>query len=237
MEEIDLKELFTILMERIWLILITALVAGALVFGFTKLFIKPMYTSSIKMYVNNSTGIKPDRTSGDIYAAQAIVDTYITIIQSDTILNEVISQSGVPYTTGQLHNMISSRSLNNTEVFQVNVSSTDPTEAATLANSIADTAPAYLTEIVSGSSVKIIDRATVNEIPVSPNVLTNTMIGLVLGFMLAIGYVLLVSLMDTRIKTEQDLAKISDLPVLGAISDFNNASRQGYGYASKSEVM
>lgn len=233
MEEIDLKELFMILMDRIWLIIITTLLAGVLVFGFTKLFIRPQYTSSIKMYVNNTTGIKSDRTSGDINAAQAIVDTYITIIQSDTVLNEVINRTQVPYTPGILHGMISSRSLNNTEVFQVNVTAPDPMEAATLANAVADTAPEFLTEIVSGSSVKIIDRPVINENAVSPNYLTNTMIGLVLGFMLAVGYVLLVSLMDTRIRTEQDLSKITDLPVLGAISEFTSVSKQVYGFTSR----
>lgn len=233
MEEIDLKELFMILMDRIWLIIITTLLAGALVFGFTKLFIRPQYSSSIKMYVNNTTGIKSDRTSGDINAAQAIVDTYITIIQSDTVLNEVINRTEVPYTPGQLHGMISSRSLNNTEVFEVSVTTGDPTEAAMLANAVADTAPEFLTEIVSGSSVKIIDRAVINENAVSPNFLTNTMIGLVLGFMLAVGFVLLVSLMDTRIRTEQDLIKITELPVLGAISEFTSASNQVYGFTSR----
>lgn len=237
MEEIDLKELFLILWHRIWIIILVTILSGAVVFGFTRFLIKPKYTSSIKMYVNNSTTSKANMSSSDIAAAQSLVDTYITIIQSDTVLTDVIGRSNSKYTTGQLNKMISARSLNNTEVFQVNVTSEDPNEAQTLANSIADTAPEYLSDIVTGTSVKIIDRAKFSDVPTSPNILSNTMIGLVAGFMLASGLILLVSLMDTRIKTEQDLQRITDLPILGAISDFENASSNNYGYAMSSEVI
>lgn len=235
MEEIDLKELMMILLHRIWLIIGATILAGALVFGFTKLFVKPQYTSSIKMYVNNSTSSKGNMSSADLSAAKSIVDTYITIIESDTVLSDVISNAESDLTTSQLSQMISARSLNNTEVFQVNVTNPDPTDAYNLANSIADTAPDYLTEIVEGTAVKIIDRAKFNDIPVSPNYLQNTLIGMVLGFMLATGLVLLLSFMDTRIKSEQDLQKVSDLPVLGAISDFNNA--RDTAYSLNSEVI
>lgn len=237
MEEIDLKELFLILWHRIWIIILVTILSGAVVFGFTRFLVKPKYTSSIKMYVNNSTTSKANMSSSDIAAAQSLVDTYITIIQSDTLLTDVIGRSNSLYTTGQLNKMISARSLNNTEVFQVNVTSEDPNEAQALANSIADTAPEYLSDIVTGTSVKIIDRAKFSDVPTSPNILSNTMIGLVAGFMLASGLILLVSLMDTRIKTEQDLQRITDLPILGAISDFENASSNNYGYAMSSEVI
>ncbi|KAF5052537.1 putative capsular polysaccharide biosynthesis protein YwqC [anaerobic digester metagenome] len=237
MEEIDLKELFLILWHRIWIIILVTILSGAVVFGFTRFLVKPKYTSSIKMYVNNSTTSKANMSSSDIAAAQSLVDTYITIIQSDTVLTDVIGRSNSLYTTGQLNKMISARSLNNTEVFQVNVTSEDPNEAQALANSIADTAPEYLSDIVTGTSVKIIDRAKFSDVPTSPNILSNTMIGLVAGFMLASGLILLVSLMDTRIKTEQDLQRITDLPILGAISDFENASSNNYGYAMSSEVI
>lgn len=237
MEEIDLKELFLILWHRIWIIILVTILSGAVVFGFTRFLVKPKYTSSIKMYVNNSTTSKANMSSSDIAASQSLVDTYITIIQSDTLLTDVIGRSNSLYTTGQLNKMISARSLNNTEVFQVNVTSEDPNEAQALANSIADTAPEYLSDIVTGTSVKIIDRAKFSDVPTSPNILSNTMIGLVAGFMLASGLILLVSLMDTRIKTEQDLQRITDLPILGAISDYENASSNNYGYAMSSEVI
>ncbi len=237
MEEIDLKELMMILLHRIWLIIGATILAGALVFGFTRLFVKPQYTSSIKMYVNNSTSSKGNMSSADLSAAKSIVDTYITIIESDTVLSDVISTAESDLTTSQLSQMISARSLNNTEVFQVSVTNPDPTDAYNLANSIADTAPDYLTEIVEGTAVKIIDRAKFNDVPVSPNYLQNALIGMVLGFMLATGLVLLLSFMDTRIKSEQDLEKISYLPILGAITDFENASNLNYGFSLKGEVI
>lgn len=237
MEEIDLRELFTILLQKFWIIMLATLLAGSIAFGVTRLLIKPQYTSSIKMYVNNSTAVKDDITSGDIQAAQSLVDTYITIIQSETVLTDIIQTASSVYSTDQLDKRISARSLNNTEVFEVSVTTGDPQEAFNLANAVADVSPQYLADIVSGTSVKIIDRAKFSATPTSPNTVSNTLIGLVAGFMLSCGIIILLSLADTRIQSEADLAKVTDLPVLGAITEFGSTSQAGYGYRTRSEVI
>ncbi|HHX71725.1 MAG TPA: hypothetical protein GX701_02210 [Clostridiales bacterium] len=228
--ELDLKELIQILLRGIHIIIAATLVAGLIAFIITHFVITPLYSASIKLYVDNSTEMTTSITSSDVAAAQSLVDTYITIIQSDTVLDEVIAANDSPYSTEELMKKISASALNRTEVLKVVVTTPDPQEAYELANSIAEIAPKHLSHIVSGSSVKIIDRAKVPQVPSSPNYKKNIAVGLLLGFILACAFVIIRDLLDTRIKNETDLNRLIDLPVLGSITEFGEATKPGNGY-------
>jgi capsular polysaccharide biosynthesis protein len=110
------------------------------------------------------------------------------------------------------------------------MTSSSPAEAAALANTVAEVAPEHLSEIVIGSSVKIVDAAKTPSEPSSPSYMMNCAIGLLLGAMLAVLVVALRAALDARILAEPDLLGISDLPILGSVTDFSVAGRQGYGY-------
>lgn len=228
--ELDLRELIQILLRGIWIVIASTLSAGLIVFLITHFIITPLYSASIKLYVDNSTEMTTSITSSDVAAAQSLVDTYIAIIQSDIVLDEVIAANDSHYSTGALLKMISASSLNKTEVLKVAVTSPDPQEAYEFANSIAEIAPGHLSSIVSGSSVKIVDRAKVPQVPSSPNYKKNIAVGLLLGFILACAFVIIRDLLDTRIKNETDLNRLVDLPVLGSITEFSEATKPGNGY-------
>jgi capsular polysaccharide biosynthesis protein len=228
--ELDLKELIQILLRGIHIIIAATLVAGLIAFIITHFVITPLYSASIKLYVDNSTEMTTSITSSDVAAAQSLVDTYITIIQSDTVLDEVIAANDSPYSTEELMKKISASAMNRTEVLKVTVTTPDPQEAYELANSIAEIAPKHLSHIVSGSSVKIIDRAKMPQAPSSPNYKKNVAIGLLLGFIIACAFVIIRDLLDTRIKNETDLNRLIDLPVLGSITEFSEATKPGNGY-------
>jgi capsular polysaccharide biosynthesis protein len=125
-------------------------------------------------------------------------------------------------------------------MFEVSISSPYPELSAQLVNVIAKVAPDEIAEIVEGSSTKIIDYAEVPEKPYTPSYQKNVMMGFLLGFVLAAAYVCLATLLDKRIRTEDDLEQLFHLPVLGVIPDFeakpskNTKYSYGYEYASKS---
>ena len=62
----------------------------------------------------------------------------------------------------------------------------------------------------------------------SPSFTKNTIFGALIGAVLAVGVIVLQMLMDVRIKSEDDLAKISQMPVLGSIPDFTSQRKGGY---------
>ncbi|MCD8380907.1 MAG: Wzz/FepE/Etk N-terminal domain-containing protein, partial [Lachnospiraceae bacterium] len=221
---IHLDELFKLLLKHIAVILLsTVLLAGA-AYVYSAYFITPLYQSSIKMYVNNSVNSSTSTsiTSSDITASQYLVETYAVVLTSYPTLNEVIEQTGVPYTYDELCSMISTSAIDETEVFKVTVTSADPVEAAEIANAIAEIAPDEIADIISGSSVKVIEYARVATSKSSPNVKKYLLLGAMAGFVLSCGCIMLLSLLQNGLTTEEkirrdfkDKAVLSVIPQMG----------------------
>ncbi len=235
--EISLRELSICLWERKWFILSATIVVGAVLLLITKLLITPKYQASIRMYVNNKTETSTSLTSSDMTAAKSLVDTYITIIQSNSLLDSVIKKTGGKYTPKDIRSMMSAGAVNGTEVFTVSITGPSAEDCAKLANAIADAAPDIITNIVDGSSVKVIDRASVPVLPVSPGVTKNTAIGAFLGFLLSSLIAVLVYMFDNTIYTEDDIKDFCTLPVLGIFQDFDQSRTERYGQEYKSGRM
>ncbi len=221
---IHLGELFKLLLRHIGIILLTTLLLGGAGFAYSAFLITPLYQTSIKMYVNNTVNSSSSTsiTSSDLTAAQNLVDTYAVVLTSYPTLNEVIEQTGVPYTYEELSSMISTASIDDTEVFQVTVTSADPVEAAEIANAIAEIVPDQIMEVISGSSVKVIEYARVPTSKSSPSISRYTLVGAMLGFILSCGGVMLYSLVQNGMSTEEkirrdfkDKAILSVIPQMG----------------------
>lgn len=238
--EIDLLRLLQALWRKAWAILLaTAIFATAFLAG-TALFIKPKYKAAALMYVNSSNisvgGTKVSISQSELTAAQTLVDTYIVILNTRTTLEDVIEQSGVPYTYEELmkKEMISAAAVNGTEVFSIEVTSTDPAEAELMANTIARILPEKIASIVEGSSARIVDYAVVPAEKDSPSLTKNALIGAILGFVLACGVVVVLELLDEQIHDSDYLSETYDIPVLAVIPDLLS-SNSGNDYYQSAE--
>ena len=230
-KEISLKELFICIWDKLWIILISTIVFGIAAFLITEFFIVPQYKATISMYVNNKTEATGSLTTSDVAAAKSLVDTYITIIESNSVLEDIVDNASFDCTPAQIKSMMSAKSLNGTEVFEVSITTDSPEKSAEMANLIADLSPNKISEIVEGSSVKIIDLAKVPTEPVSPSMSKNVSIACLLGLILSCFIVVLVHMFDTTIYSEDDIKEFCTLPVLGIFSDFNQVSSNKYGYS------
>ncbi len=233
MKELNLSELLSALLRKAWLIVICALLAGAVAFVYTANFITPLYRSRITVYVNNTNReeVSNEVSSSSLSASQKLVNTYIRILQSEAVLTTVAEKIGGGISSGAIRGQMSASALGETEVFEVSISNKDPKKAAEIANAIADVAPAKIEEIIEGSSTKIIDRAKPATAPYTPNKTRNATLGMVLGAVIAALVVVVQTLMDVRVKGEEDLAAISSAPVLGMIPDLAADMRGQYGYS------
>ena len=237
-KDINLSEIVTALIRKAWLIVVCAVVAGSLAFAYTANFITPLYRSSVKIYVNNKQQTSTSQSTGvsatDLATSQRLVNTYITILSSDTVLQEVSNSIRENYdlrlSPASIRTMMSASALGETEVFQVFISNANAEHAAIIANAIAEVAPEQIAYFVEGSSTKIVDYAKVSGAPYTPNKTNNTALGMVIGAVLAVCFIVLQTLLDVRIKNEEDLAAISDAPVLGLIPDLAMEVKGEYGY-------
>ena len=222
--EISLLEIVTILWHKVWIIILCILIGGAVGFGISRYMIEPTYTSKISLYVNNNKDrLESQLNINDINASQKLVATYIEILKSDVVLSKVIDEMELPYTNQELRERIEASALNNTEILEVKVTTTDPDEAAAIANTLAELAPSEIIRVVQAGDVQLIDVAIPNTDPVAPNTGLNTIIGALLGAVIACLGVLITAMLDTRVKSEEDLQKQFDLPVLGVIPDILEA--------------
>lgn len=237
--EIDLMRLAKALWDKaLVIVLVTVLFAGIALSG-TILFITPTYEAEALMYVNSSNvslgSTKLSISTSELSAAQSLIKTYSVILNTRSTLNEVIAQSGVSYTYEDLKTMISAESVNSTEVFSVKVTSTSPTEAELIANTIAKVLPEKISSIVEGSSVRIVDYAVTPTHRASPSMSKNTVLGALIGAVLACGVVIVLELMDDKIHDSDYLLQTYNIPVLAVIPDLLTNKAENNAYAKSAE--
>lgn len=224
--ELNLREMYKILLKRAWIIILCAILVGASVFAYTVNFVTPKYEAKVTIYVNNNSSKESAYiSSSDLAVALRLVATYVNIIQSNTVLEKVIDETGLMLTTDQVRKMISAEPLGETEMFEVTVTTPNAQMSADIANAIAAVAPEVIAVIIEGSSAKIIDYARVPEHHCEPNYITNALIGTFVGALLAVAVILLQSILDVRVHNEEDLTKICSVPVLGVIPDLTNETK------------
>lgn len=233
--EIDLQRVFGAILHRSWLIILVAVLCAVVTLLGTIFFITPQYQSTAMFYVNNNSISVGDVslssiTSSDITASKNLVNSYIVILKTRASLNDVIDYAGVDRTYSEVRSMISAESVDNTEIFRVVVTSPDPQEAEKIANAIAYILPKRIASIIEGTSAKIVDSAIVASSPSSPSYTRNAMIGFLLGFILAVGVIVLREIFDITIRTEEDVTQGCKYPVLAAVPDMAAPSKVGYDY-------
>lgn len=217
---IDLGKLFTMLKKRIVYILLATLILAVTAGCLTEFLIEPKYTTSCTMYVYSNTDRVSTNSSigsSELTASQQLVNTYIVVLESDYVLENVIKDLNLEMTTSQLKNMISCSQINETEIFRVSVTSTDAALAADVANTIAKIAPDAIVQTIKAGGVSVIDYAKVPSSPSSPNLIKNVIIGALVGFVLSFAIFFITELFDTTIRTDKDLEREFNIPILGDI--------------------
>lgn len=218
--EIDLKQLFIAMLERAKMIISITLMFGIFAFFYSKFAIVPIYVTNATMYVNSNKNVISENIGiSEMNTSNMLANVYVEMIKSNSIMKEVIEQTGLDYTLEQINSMISAAAVNETPIMRISVRSPYPKEAVVIANAVLDIAPAKITDFMDGGSVKVIDRPEEPKFPSTPNIPKNTILGLILGFVLSAGLVVLMELMDTRIKSTEQLQELYDLPVLGVIPE------------------
>lgn len=237
--EIDLISLLKAMWHRAWAIVLSMLLFGAALFSYAYFLIVPTYQAKALMYVNNSS-ISVGSTSvslSDLSASQTLVDTYIVILKTRLTLNEVIDRAELSYDYDDLCDMIDAKAVDSTEVFEITVTSEDPVEAEKIANTIAKVLPEKISEVMDGSSARIVDYAVVPTEKFAPSITKYTVIGLLLGLFISCGIITLRQLLDEQIRDEDQLTKTYGLPVLAVVPDLAASSKRkgaygNYGYSS-----
>lgn len=224
-DTIDLLELAKILLHRLIIILVVTVLTGAACFGFFHFTTDTSYSATIKMYVNaDALSVSSSISVSTLNASSSLVPIYKEIVNTHLVLDKVgkllnnEGYSGIDYYYLTENKMIECSALNNTPVFQIKVTDTDPERAIEIANTIAKVLPTEIANIIDGSSARIVDSALSAE-RLSRGVLKNSAIGAMLAFVIMCfiiimnDYFLNDSISDVKYLEET----FPDIPVLGNI--------------------
>ncbi len=216
--ELDLRRVLFILWKRVWVLILFMAILGGAAFSFSKWFMTKRYSASVSMYVYNQENRSGTSiTSGDLLTSQKLVGTYIVILKSNSVLDQVSERLGGICSSSELRKMLTASSINDTEAFSVTITNTDPELAQKIANTIADVVPSEIKRVVKAGAVEVIDYAVLPDKPTSPNIAVNTAAGIAAGLVLAVILVLVLEMTDTAVRSEEDLTEIFEIPVLGVI--------------------
>ena len=234
--EIDFVAMTKALFSKLWLMALVGLIIGLSAFGATKLLIKPTYRCGFTAYVNNqhTQGTNDMLTYNDLVAAQQLTKTYNYIVKSNSVLSASLESINSDLTYGEFKNMVSAEIQDETEIISVYVVNKNPQTAYELANAVAKTAPMYMSEIVEGSSMKIVDYPVYTEKIYGPSYLRYGLLGFLLGFLIIVVIVLIKFFKDDSIKDESELEQKFSLPILGIIPDINQTNNRNTYYSSNS---
>ena len=220
-ETISLQELAQTIKKRLGLILtLTFLAIG--ISGVVSYFVlTPIYQATTQLLVSQDKSEMPAYNVGDIQTNLQLINTYNVIIKSPAILKLVVQELALEdMSVEALNSKIAVSSVGDSQVVTIIVNDPDPYIARDIANTTALIFQREIVNLMNVNNVSILAEASVfeNQQPVKPNPVLNMAIAMVVGLMLGVGLAFLLEYLDNTIKTELDIEKLLDLPILGAIS-------------------
>lgn len=188
------------------------------------------FQATTQLYVSAAGGDSfSDLVQGGSFT-QRQVATYADIVTSPLVLDDVIAELKLSETSPQLAQRVTAVVPPNTVLIDVSVTDTDPVQAAAIADSVAAEFAATVQDLervgVDGASpvkATITQPATAPQSPSSPQPIRNLALAIVLGLLVGAGLAALRDLMDTRVKGELDVQRVTEEPVIGAIAFDKNA--------------
>ena len=221
MEEFDIKRfLKTALAKKAYVI---SIVVISMIIGiiYTFFLLVPKYKATTKMVLTQVEGTTTQTTesitSSDITLNKNLVSVYGEILKSKKVVSKVIENLGLEFTVAELQEMISISSGTNAEVLDVSVTSKDPIISTNITNELADVFVDEVSEMYKINNVNILDKAEIPNGPCNVNHIKDLAIFTVLGIFLAAGFVLLLYMVDTTIKMEEDVEAYTGLTILTSI--------------------
>lgn len=216
--EIDVLQLVKVLWKRKFVIVLVALLAGITAFAYSSFVIKPQYTSTTRIYVvNRNQADKPGLTNQDLQAGAYLVKDYREIILSQDVLEKVVADQKLTMDAKTLGRKVSVTVPADTRIVSISVRDGNPEEASRIANALREEAAQKIISVTRVSDVTTLEEARPATSPSSPNIRRNTMMATIAGVGFVTIIVLLVELLDDRVKRPEDIEEVMHISLLGVI--------------------
>lgn len=223
--EIDLSEIFHVLLSKWKRIFLAAIVGLLLVVGITKFAITPKYQSQAMLYIISNT-TTDSTTMTDLQIGATLTGDFEIIATSkaviDASIKKIKSEEGVTFTNKEIQEMLTVTSETNTRILTIQAVSDDPEHACWVASAVAEATAERAAEIMKSDPPSLLAEAEIPEEQISPSMTKNAVIGFMLGAILVCAYLVIKTLMNDNIKTEEDVEKYLGEATLAVIPYVKN---------------
>lgn len=217
-------------LRRNWILVIASALLGLIVAGLFSLTLSRTYTAKTQLFVAiQSSGSVTELQQGNSFS-QARVLSYVKTAVTPVVLQPAINSLGLETTPGELAARIQASTDVNTVLITISASDPSPVQAAAIAQAVADSLIDAVDSLeksgedgISPVRLSVITPATAPTSPSAPNVKLNLAAGLLVGLALGLGTALLRTVLDTKIRGEADVRRITSVAILGGISYDENA--------------
>lgn len=221
---IDLQEIFNLLMKKIVWIILCAAICGIVGFVLNWFVFKPVYQADAMIIVNTREEQNVLITNDQINSARQLVNTYEVILKSDTVLDQVLSALNVRglntnnrLSVNSIKSKITVSPVNNTQVMKISAQHNDPELALAMVDELLTVAPSIIIRTVKAGSVEVVSFPKLQTNPVAPKKTRNLALCVAGGAIAAAAFFVIRDLLDNTVKTDEDIRKKLDMPVLGVI--------------------
>ena len=244
--DFSLLDILQLLKIRWWIILLAAIIfaSGAGVFSYFTY--EPTYSSSVTVYVNDQTG-QDSNTADDVSQvrwAKEVVNSYLALLKTNDFMEEISSEYQARFPEAWAEKTYSATKLakscvkytiiEETYLFTFTVTTHDKEVSYNIGKIFEELGPKKILEVTGKEAVKIADSSRIaTEASNSRNMARNSIMGFLIGAILAFLVVLIIEVSDVRIKDEDDIVDTYSVPLLGSVPNFESAKKKGYGYGKK----
>lgn len=218
--EIDVFAMLKTLWKRKFSIVLVALVFAIAAFGYSAFLAKKEYQSTSRIYVVSRQNQENNAlTNSDLQAGSYLVKDYREIILSQNVLTQAIEELKLDMTPAELSKKISVSVPTDTRILSITAKDGDPKEAARIANGLRNVAAEKIISVTKVSDVTTLDEAEVPQSPSSPNIRRNVLLGFIAGAGLMVVLMVVVEVLDDRVKRPEDIEELMGLTLLGVVPD------------------
>ena len=218
--EIDVFAMLKTLWKRKFSIVLVALVFAIAAFGYSAFLAKKEYQSTSRIYVVSRQNQDNNAlTNSDLQAGSYLVKDYREIILSQNVLAQAIDELKLDMTPAELSKKINVSVPTDTRILSITAKDGDPKEAARIANGLRNVAAEKIISVTKVSDVTTLDEAEVPQLPSSPNIRRNVLLGFVAGAGLMVVLLVVVEVLDDRVKRPEDIEELMGLSLLGIVPD------------------
>ncbi|MBQ9140652.1 MAG: protein-tyrosine kinase, partial [Lachnospiraceae bacterium] len=203
--EIDLMEIFMVIMHWIWMIILVAVIGGVAAFLYSKFMITPTYESTSRIVVLNQTS--ENLTYNDLSMSTQLTNDYPELITSRYVVESVIDTFGLDTTYEKFVSKVNVSTTTNSRIIDITLTDTDPLMAKELVDELREVASKRIEEVMQIDAVNVVDEGNVPTSPAGPNVMKWTLIGILAGGFLSVAVVIVLYLLDDTIKSSEDIEK------------------------------